>query len=96
MVSNMCNSKYQPFGSSFPVEFYYEICKDLFGISRSQMESLVERKNTVYGGWNSEVENVFCTHGEVDPWRAMGVQKDLNIHSPATVIPGWCKLIFTD
>lgn len=81
-------SKYQPFGSSFPVDLFYEMCKDIFGFSRSQMDVLIERKNTIYGGWNPEVDNVFFTHGQVDPWRTMGVQKDLNAFSPAAIIPG--------
>lgn len=31
---------------------------------------------------------VYFTHGLIDPWRIMGVQRDINDHSPADIIPG--------
>lgn len=37
---------------------------------------------------NPAVNNVYFTQGQIDPWRAMGIQNDLNARSPADVIPG--------
>lgn len=48
----------------------------------------VERQNTNHGGLALNVENVIFTHGELDPWRTVGVEADLNAHSPAFVIKG--------
>lgn len=36
---------------------------------------------------NPEVTNVFFTQGQLDPWRPMGLQEDLNSQSPVVVIP---------
>lgn len=52
------------------------------------MEENVARKNVKYGGMNPQVTNVYFTQGSIDPWRAMGIQTDLNDRSPADVIPG--------
>lgn len=52
------------------------------------MEANVARKNVKYGGLNPQVNNVYFTHGSIDPWRTMGIQTDLNDRSPADVIPG--------
>ncbi|KFB43595.1 AGAP001240-PA-like protein [Anopheles sinensis] len=83
-------SSNQIFGSSFPVDLFVELCKDLYDgfFDKTRMEENVERVNVLYGGWNPEVTNVFFTHGHLDPWRAMGIQEDLNDQSPAVVIPG--------
>lgn len=32
--------------------------------------------------------NVFFTHGEVDPWRPMGVQEDVNSETPVVILEG--------
>lgn len=42
----------------------------------------------MYGGFDPAVTNVYFTHGALDPWHRMGILKDLNKHSPSTVIPG--------
>lgn len=83
-------SQFQPFGSSFPVELYHQMCTDLYGdhITRETIELNVDRKNVLYGGFQPEINNVYFTNGLVDPWRAMSIQTDLNNRSPADVIPG--------
>lgn len=47
----------------------------------------------MYGGFDPAVTNVYFTHGSLDPWHRMGVLKDLNKHSPSTVIPGLIRLL---
>lgn len=83
-------SEYQPFGSGFPVDLYYQMCQDIYGepIDQQFMHAAVDRTNVVFGGWELDVKNVYFTHGLIDPWRAMGIQEDLNGLSPADVIPG--------
>lgn len=80
----------QIFGSSFPVELFVKLCGDLYDgfFDESRLQNNADRTNVIYGGWNPEVTNVFFTHGQIDPWRAMGIQQDLNDQSPAVVIPG--------
>uniref|UniRef100_A0A182VVY5 Serine protease K12H4.7 n=1 Tax=Anopheles minimus TaxID=112268 RepID=A0A182VVY5_9DIPT len=80
----------QIFGSSFPVGLFVKLCGDLYSgiFDETRMRNNADRTNVIYGGWNPEVTNVFFTQGQLDPWRAMGIQRDLNEHSPAVVIPG--------
>lgn len=52
------------------------------------LENNIQHTNVFYGGFKPAVTNVYFTHGSLDPWHPMGVLKDLNRHSPATVIPG--------
>ncbi|XP_053671932.1 putative serine protease K12H4.7 [Anopheles nili] len=80
----------QIFGSSFPVELFVKMCGDLYDgfFDETRMQNNAAHTNVKYGGWNPEVTNVFFTQGQLDPWRAMGIQQDLNDQSPAVVIPG--------
>lgn len=57
--------------------------------SAAKIETNVERTNVIFGGMNPAVTNVFFTQGQLDPWRPMGLQEDLNAQSPTVVIP--CK-----
>lgn len=61
----------------------------LYRFNTMQLESNIARTNVIYGHMNPAVRNVFFTHGQLDPWRPMGLQEDLNEHSPAVVIPSW-------
>uniref|UniRef100_A0A1Q3FJA3 Putative thymus-specific serine protease n=1 Tax=Culex tarsalis TaxID=7177 RepID=A0A1Q3FJA3_CULTA len=82
-------SENQIFGSGFPVDLFIRICSDLYDnkFPEAQMHDNVARTNTIYGHMSPGVSNVFFTHGQLDPWRPMGLQQDLNEHSPAVVIP---------
>lgn len=56
--------------------------------TEENIQELVLRKNATYGGLNPSITNVVFTHGQLDPWRALGVQKSLNKDAIAIVIPG--------
>lgn len=62
--------------------------KNEFRFNEDFLADNVERQNTNHGGLSLDVENVIFSHGELDPWRTVGVQADLNVHSPAFVIKG--------
>lgn len=83
-------SDHQPFGSSFPVEFYTQLCSDVYSetLNHGAIHGLIERKNVIFGAWNLDVRNVYFTNGLVDPWRTMSIQEDLNPSSPSDIIPG--------
>lgn len=84
------NSTFQPFGSSFPVDFMYRACEDVFG-PNFDGPNLIEnsaRFNTIYGGLNPQVTNTLFVHGQFDPWRSAGVQQDLSETAEAIVIEG--------
>ncbi|XP_030556353.1 putative serine protease K12H4.7 [Drosophila novamexicana] len=75
----------QPFGTKFPVTFYTTMCADLYGaqFTNSFIESRVAETNENFGGLTPNVQNVYLTHGHLDPWRAMGIQDE----AQATIIP---------
>lgn len=82
-------SKKQPFGSSFPLELYLELCKGIYGdaFNSKSLQSSVKKVNQVYKGTNTPVKNVYYTNGDLDPWKPMGMLKDRTKFSPADVIP---------
>lgn len=81
-------SRFQPFGSLFPVDFIYQHCEDLFDINRDAVDEATRKTNEKYGGYNPNVDNVYFTQGEVDPWRVVGLQGTQTITSPVVVIRG--------
>lgn len=40
-------------------------------------------------GLQPEVENVFFTHGDLDPWLRAGVTQDVNETSPVVIFTGY-------
>lgn len=62
--------------------------KSVFRFENSTFESNINHTNDLYGGFDPAVTHVYFTHGSLDPWHRMGVLKDLNKHSPSTVIQG--------
>lgn len=82
-------SKDQPFGSSFPLELYIELCSKVYGkeFNDKSLKKNIKKINQVYKGIKTPAKNVYYTHGELDPWRPMGIQKDRSKFSPADVIP---------
>ncbi|XP_034117630.1 putative serine protease K12H4.7 [Drosophila nasuta] len=81
----------QPFGTKFPVTYYTTMCADVYGLqySNSFIADKVAETNEYFGGLEPNVENVYITHGQLDPWRAMGIQNE----TQATILPEYahCK-----
>lgn len=82
------SSRQQPFGTKFPVDLYTQMCKDIYGdrFTNEYIVKQVAATNELFGGWEPNVENVYFTHGQLDPWRAMGKQNK----TEATVVPRKC------
>ncbi|XP_046804332.1 putative serine protease K12H4.7 isoform X2 [Lucilia cuprina] len=78
-------SMQQPFGTKFPAKLYTTLCQDAYGeeFTEEYIENQVKKTNEFFGGLQLEVENVYMTHGQLDPWRAMGIQEE----GKATIIP---------
>lgn len=63
--------------------------KYFFSFNQENLDANVDRFNTAFGALNPEgVTNTIFVHGELDPWRSIGRQTDLNPSSPAIVIRG--------
>ncbi|XP_030374874.1 putative serine protease F56F10.1 [Scaptodrosophila lebanonensis] len=68
-------SSNQPFGTKFPATLYTELCSDVFDHQFGN-EKIVEntvQTNEDFGGMEPEVENIYVTHGALDPWHPMGL-----------------------
>ncbi|XP_046606656.1 thymus-specific serine protease-like [Neodiprion virginianus] len=94
------NSDKSVFGTLFQIEFFTELCKDLYGDYYNEylLDSAVTRTNIVYGGLKPEVTNVIFTNGDLDPWHALSVLEDLNESSPAILVMGTshCQDLYSD
>ncbi|XP_012279295.1 putative serine protease K12H4.7 [Orussus abietinus] len=84
------NSNRSIFGTLFPLEYFLDMCADLYGnyYDRPALEFGIERTNIMYGGWIPEVTNVIFTNGNVDPWHSLSILEDLNDSSPAIIVNG--------
>lgn len=53
---------------------YTTLCADIFGSKYSNefINQQAAETNEYFGGMNPEVENVYMTHGALDPWSPMG------------------------
>ncbi|XP_075144690.1 putative serine protease F56F10.1 [Haematobia irritans] len=78
-------SKNQPFGSKFPAKLYTQLCYDEFGdkFTEDFIDNQIKSTNEFFGALDPKVENVYMTHGQLDPWRAMGLQEK----GKSTIIP---------
>jgi len=83
------NSRFQPYGSSFPAEFRHIACGDIFDdYTPERMNTNIARFNTARGGLNPGASNVFYVHGQLDPTRSVGVQVTWFESAPSLVILG--------
>lgn len=69
------------------MNFETKLYKVVIRFSPDKVYETVERKNTIYGSLQPNVRNVYSTHGQLDPWRPMGVQKDINEFSQTFILP---------
>lgn len=58
----------------------------------SFMEETISKTNVFYGGLDPQIDNVFFTHGEMDPQRSLGPSEDINPNSPVVVMSRKCCL----
>ncbi|XP_069679162.1 putative serine protease F56F10.1 [Periplaneta americana] len=80
----------QIFGDEFPLEFFLQQCRDIFGkrYDRAQVMRGIKRTNIMYGEFHVRASRVVYVHGSVDPWHALGITKTLQKESPAIYIRG--------
>ncbi|XP_001608051.1 putative serine protease K12H4.7 isoform X2 [Nasonia vitripennis] len=84
------NSSKSAFGRLVNLDFFVNICKDVYGdyYERELLDSGISRTNIMYGGRLPDIKNVIFVNGDVDPWHALSVLKDVNEFSPAILIQG--------
>lgn len=79
---------HHPFGNSFSLEYFTNICTAVFGNVAGLAESNSNRVNHLYGGLNPRVTHVLYSHGMNDPWRTVGIQESNNPLTPVLLISG--------
>lgn len=69
------SSMQQPFGTQFPPDLNTDICQDVLTYDYDRIKKNVEATNRMFGGININVENIYITYGELDPWISVGASK---------------------
>ncbi|KAI4499431.1 hypothetical protein M0802_005327, partial [Mischocyttarus mexicanus] len=84
------NSPNSIFGSLVPLDYFFNICSNLYGnyYNDNYLKKRVMRTNLIYGGYRPEISNVIFTNGDVDPWHKLSVLEDLNESTPAVLMKG--------
>lgn len=84
------DKKPQIFSDKFPLDFSVTQCEDIFGtkFSKTYLNYVTERTNTLYGALDIEVNNVVFVHGTVDPWHALGITSTVSQNAPAILVKG--------
>lgn len=82
------DGEFHPFGNSFSLAHFNNICETIFGPVAALAQSNSNRINNLYGGLNPRVTHVLFTHGMNDPWRTVGIQESLSPLAPALLISG--------
>ncbi|XP_064089030.1 putative serine protease K12H4.7 [Macrobrachium nipponense] len=84
------DSDEQPFGHRFPLEFFTQMCQDIYGPSFTVefLEEAIKKTNANYGGLTPNVTRVVFVNGNIDPWHALGITSDLSSEAPAIFIQG--------
>ncbi|XP_063298534.1 putative serine protease K12H4.7 isoform X1 [Pelobates fuscus] len=69
----------QPF-SGFPLSYYVQQCKDIFGpgFSLSSITDAVQQTNEYYGGLNIQSSRIIFPNGLIDPWHALGINSNIS------------------
>ncbi|XP_025192131.1 putative serine protease K12H4.7 [Melanaphis sacchari] len=78
------------FGHNFPIQFFIDLCKDIFGKSYNLelLTDAVERTNNMFGELNIRESRVLFVHGSVDPWHALGITHARTKNNVAIFING--------
>lgn len=69
-------SSSQPFGTKFPLELFINMCQDAYkkDFTSNSIENKIQETNAFFGALNPGTNNVYSTHGNLDPWKAVGLQ----------------------
>ncbi|ESO86391.1 hypothetical protein LOTGIDRAFT_195134 [Lottia gigantea] len=80
----------QPFGQRFPLSFWVQQCKDIYGyrFNADLINAGINRTNTNYGAKNIKASRIVFPNGSIDQWHALGKLDNLPAGSTAIFING--------
>jgi hypothetical protein len=79
------DSPSQPFGDLIPLQFYTDICQDVYGFTNLPR---INETNEIYGAKDYSGDRVCFVNGSVDPWHSLSVIKSSDPNVPVVYIPG--------
>ncbi|KAH3745130.1 thymus-specific serine protease [Pelomyxa schiedti] len=81
-------SSNQPFSSMISLQYFLDICYDVYGVSNTVVEMAIESTNNLYGGLNVGSSEIVFPNGSVDPWHALGLTQTTDPELPTVYIQG--------
>ncbi|XP_053690997.1 putative serine protease K12H4.7 [Sabethes cyaneus] len=83
------DSPFQPFGDRVTVDFFIEMCRQIFGewITEESIQRGIDRANNRFGGDNPGSSLTHFTNGDADPWRMISITRNITLDAQADVIP---------
>ncbi|XP_053690996.1 thymus-specific serine protease-like [Sabethes cyaneus] len=82
------DSAFQPFGDRVTIDFYIEMCRQIFGdwITEESIQRGINRANNRFGGANPGSSLTHFTNGDADPWRMISITRNITSDAQADVI----------
>ncbi|XP_058452736.1 thymus-specific serine protease-like [Malaya genurostris] len=83
------DSAFQPFGDRVGIEFYIELCRQVFGdwITEDSIARAVRRSNNRFGGETPGSSLTHFTNGGADPSTIISITQNITLDATAVVIP---------
>lgn len=75
------------FAPQMNLEYYTSLCRDVFGFASHDVSKRIQFSNDYYGGNYTQGSRILFVNGEIDPWHALSVQKDLQDDQTSILIP---------
>ncbi|XP_050530554.1 putative serine protease K12H4.7 [Daktulosphaira vitifoliae] len=84
------NQEEHVFGNKFPIDFFIDMCSDIYGkkYNAELLSKGIKRTNMMYGELNIKENRVIYVHGSVDPWHALGITETKIPNTAAIYING--------
>jgi serine protease 16 len=76
------------FSKLLDLQFFTELCNDVFGLTTRAVSSRIEFSNDYYGGSKPEGSRIVFVNGDIDPWHTLSVTEDLPNDQTSILIRG--------
>lgn len=70
------------------ISYDYDMCANAFNVTAAQVDAQIAAANDMYGGANIQATRIMYPNGEIDPWRASGVNVSPNEDEPVLFVKG--------
>jgi hypothetical protein len=77
-----------PFLPILNLEFFTEVCRQVYGINPAVISANVRKTNAFYGGKALKSSRIVLPNGSVDPWHVLGITDSVDPQMPSVFIQG--------